>query len=343
MSKQWSTLSSTPTPALSEDELLNERLGSASEAPAKNKAVRGDAVGDSESDRPTTTFDFVQWGAEPNEVFRPSGRRTESLPSGVYSIDLDQRGLFFQRRNVITDNLIELDDSASSRVIAGINKFWKSKDEYTKRGIIYKRGIMLWGPAGSGKTATLMLLTQQLLEMNGIVVLCERPEWTNNALQDLRRIEPDRPLILILEDVEELIARWGEHEILALLDGENQVSNVVNIATTNYPEQLGARIVNRPSRFDERIFVDMPSETARRRYIMHATRNENMTEDTTTQWVKDTEGFSIAHMRELVVAVFCLGQEYKDVVKRLKTMMSVRPKSGAEFGGGRTGFMKEEE
>jgi hypothetical protein len=327
----------------SDDELLNERLAS-QEPSDRLSAVTRKGVDSNDcqavaTPSPThTTFDYTEWGIAPNGIFRPSGARCNILPAGVYRAGLDVGGVYFENRNVITDELIELDDTASLRVLAGIRTFWKSKEEYTKRSIIYKRGILLWGPAGSGKTATLMMMTRELVALGGLVILCENPELTNKALQALRRIEPDRPIIILMEDIEELISSHGEHDILALLDGENQINNVVNIATTNYPEVLGARIVNRPSRFDERIFVGMPSDAARRRYLSHATRNEVFSEQDLEGWVTDTDGFSVAHLRELVVAVFCLKQGYGDVVERLRAM-KIQPKSTAEFGGaGNTGF-----
>lgn len=316
------------------DDLLNERLEQADQRldppPADEAATESAPEEVGRGSKYHTSFDFVQWSAEPNETFRPSGQRRETLPAGVYIIGADDRGLFFARRNVVTDALIELDDSASIQVLGGIRTFWGSKSEYTKRGIVYKRGVLLWGPAGSGKTATLMLMTGELIRNEGIVILCDRPGAVIEGIASLRRIESERPIIVVLEDIDELISRYGEHGILSLLDGENQVSNVVNIATTNYPERLGARIVNRPSRFDERIFIDMPNDKSRRRYLKHATRAEEMSEAQIERWVEDTSGFSIAHLRELVVAVFCLKQEYGSVVERL-SKMRVQPKSRSEM------------
>lgn len=329
------------------DDLLNERLAQAGD---NNFDVQSQTIpqpsnpGEVAAPSPVaTSFDFVQWSAEPNEVFRAAGKAQQYLPAGVYGMGVDNRGVYFQRKRVVTDALIELDDSASIQVIAGIRTFWNSKVEYTKRSIVYKRGVLLWGPAGSGKTATLMLMTQELVQNNGIVILCDNPALTVAGLEHLRRIEPERPLIVIFEDIDELIRRYSEHDILALLDGESQVSNVVNIATTNYPEQLGARIVNRPSRFDERIFVDMPSAIARRKYLIFATKDEDIKPAELDRWVRETEHFSVAHLRELVVAVFCLKQDYQDVIERL-SKMRVQPKSGREFGsGGETGFRTAKE
>lgn len=111
-----------------------------------------------------------------------------------------------------------------------------------------------------------------------------------------------------------------------MLDGENQTDNVVYVATTNYPDRLGARIVNRPSRFDERIYVGMPSSAARLAYLTKAGSNgDAISAQKARQWADATEGLSIAHLRELIAAVLCLDQPFDDVLKRLRSM-NERPK-----------------
>jgi hypothetical protein len=323
----------------SDEDKLNERLIS---EPERVK-LRNDASAKEVPSAPTSSLaqgtDYCQWSSGPNETFRPSGPRREILPSGIYRVDSDQMGPFFVRTKVVTDNLIELDDAATTRVLSSIRTFWKSRIEYVKRGVLYKRGLLLWGPAGSGKTATLALLMKDLLQMDGLVFICQHPETLSTMLAVLRRIEPERNVIVVLEDIDELVQRYGEHDILALLDGESQIDNVVNIATTNYPERLGARIINRPSRFDERILVDMPNKGAREKYLRHITKNETIPLEMLTAWVDRTEGFSVAHLRELVVAVFCLKQPFEEVLERL-SKMQYQPKALKEFARPAFGLAK---
>lgn len=185
------------------------------------------------------------------------------------------------------------------------------------------------GPPGSGKTVTINLITKELLSQNGIVIFCDHPQAAMIGLQMVRAIEPNRNIVVILEDIDEIIESYGEHELLALLDGENQVDNVVMVATTNYPERLQARIINRPSRFDEIIKVGMPSAAARKFYLEKITKGE-LNEKALEKWVSDTKGMSVAHLRELMVAVICLEQDYSITLKRLQSM-------GKQVGG-ETGF-----
>jgi len=288
---------------------------------------------------PTPIGDTVQWSMQGNDTFRPCGQTTPSLPPAVYGAGHDNMGLFLEKKKIITDSLIVLPDTASERVLLAIQTFWGAESRFRAKGQIFKRGVMLWGPPGSGKTVTVMLLVNDIVRRGGIVLITTHPSLSSVALTAMRRIEPKRPVICVLEDIDELVDRSGEHDMLALLDGENQVDNVVYLATTNYPEKLDKRLVNRPSRFDEVIYIGMPSPEARRVYLRARLDESELSAKQLEKWVEDTKDLSIAHLREMVVAVFCLGREYDETLVRLKTMSRTISSSSH---GKRSGFMETE-
>src|SRR5271156_2048241 len=278
-----------------------------------------------------------QWAVLPNDTFTAIGTTVSHLPPAIYMLSSDGGIIYFHKTKVLTDKLIELDDSAALRVIAGIETFWESKKKFDNFGILFKRGILLWGPAGSGKTATVNMLMNDLVKRGGMVVIVQSPGLAIKGLHELRRIEPDRPIIVVLEDIEEMIENYGEHGLLGLLDGEHQVDNVVVLATTNSPERLGERIITRPSRFDEVILVDMPSAKARYRYLKHVLKNTVPDAEIQT-WVDATDKLSIAHLRELIVATQCLGRPYEEVINRLRRM-KIRPNSDKRGKDENVGFV----
>jgi hypothetical protein len=262
-------------------------------------------------------LDYCQWQLRGNGSYFPCGKTVATIPAGNYWPQASEElGPYLQLRPIINDNIIEMPDSASTRVLAMMEKFWNSKERYQRFGLLFKRGILLWGPPGSGKTVTVRLLSAQVIARNGIVIHTDHPGLLENILRGIRAIEPVRPIIVIYEDIDELIHRFGEHTILSILDGEMQLDNVVHIATTNYPDRLGARIVNRPSRFDDRVLVDMPNVAQRAHYLQHVCPDN----PAIATWVKDTEGLSIAHLRELVAAVYCLESDYTITLARLREM-----------------------
>lgn len=324
---EQSTLKLSGDDNTNEFELLQQRLDSVDAASYPKNPSRdvSEKVAQVDGTKLLSTMTKSQWAVLPNDVFTAIGATVTHLPPAIYTLSVDGGVIFFNKTKVLTDNLIELDDSAAVRVIAGIEKFWESKAQFDRFGILFKRGLLMWGPAGSGKTATVNMLMNDLVKRGGMVVIVRSPGLAVHGLHELRRIEPNRPIIVVLEDIEEMISNHGEHELLSLLDGEHQVSNVVVLATTNYPERLGERIINRPSRFDEVILVDMPTAKARYRYLKHVLEN-TVPEEELQQWVVATDKLSIAHLRELIVATQCLGRPYAEVVDRLKRMR-IQPNS----------------
>jgi len=96
------------------------------------------------------------------------------------------------------------------------------------------------------------------------------------------------------------------------------IHKAVFLATTNYPEKLGSRILNRPSRFDKKFFIAMPNRLAREMFIRSRLENESEIQ----KWADDTDGLSIAHIKELFVATKILGDSYDEALGVLKEMRS---------------------
>lgn len=284
-------------------------------------------------------FSFKRWGAN-GDLFFGMAETYDALPKGLYRCLLTPVGPALVKQRVETDNLVELPDTAASDIIAEFCSFWQLGEKFRARGYLLKRGYLLWGPPGSGKTSTIHILVKRLLdEHDGVVLIIDDPGTAAQCLQMLRKIEPHRPLIAIMEDIDALVAKWGENEFLALLDGEAQVDNLCFLATTNYPENLDRRFVDRPSRFDTIELIGMPSAEARRMYL--STKEPSLRGDELDQWVALSEGFSVAHLKEMIIAVRCFEQPLADVVERLERMRARRPTSeddpdrtGAGFLGG---------
>lgn len=264
----------------------------------------------------------------------PCERSVNALPAGIYSVDHnDAIGLHFFALPTTFDELIQVPGTESDDVVQAIEQFWTLGDRYRQFGFVWKRGVLLYGPPGSGKTSTMHLVAQRLIkERDGIVVFVDHPRRSMLGLRSLRIIEPDRPIIAIFEDIDTLIERWGEEDLLALLDGELQIDNVLYVATTNYPEKLDKRFINRPSRFDIIKKVGMPSEAHRAAYVQACLVRAGVdnSAEVAARWAKGTKEFSMAHLKELVISVYVLGYKFDSAIDRIKKMNTMHP-SSSEF------------
>lgn len=286
---------------------------------------------DSKVSKPGAPTQYAQVG----DGYLPTTPTVASLPPDCYSISYLPNGApYIKPQHLVTDELLRLPDSKSDEVIAEVNRFWTLKDKFSKFGFAHKRGFLLWGPPGSGKTSTVQIIIKDMIAAGGIVILADSPMALSTILSGFRQVEPERPLVVIWEDIDTVIQNYGEAEVLSVLDGESQVENVVFIATTNYPENLDGRIVNRPSRFDKIVKIGLPNDEARKVYILSRL---DSTEHDGVDLVKETDGLSIAHIKELIIGVFCQDNPVKEVVNRLHTMKQ-KPKSG--FNDASIGFGK---
>lgn len=284
---------------------------------------------------------LISLWAESGDAYFPCESTVPTLPAAHYIINLDpHRGLHFLKTELIVDNLLELPDSSSADIIQSIEKFWTLEDHYLKHGFLWKRGFMIWGCAGGGKTSALQILIKKIIDAGGIAVSICNPELAIIAFRILRKIEPKRPIIAILEDIDSIVQRHGDSALLSLLDGETQISNIVYIATTNYPERLDPRLINRPSRFDVIKKIGMPSPAARELFLTAKSKTLANNRGLLDRWIKDTDGLPIAHIKELIISVEVFGLDYETSLTRLKAMMDCEAHS-RDFDMPSIGFIKE--
>jgi SpoVK/Ycf46/Vps4 family AAA+-type ATPase len=285
-------------------------------------ALRDAAYDSIEEDGPVFS-NTSQWTSNDGVIFFPAATSVKELPAGVYSIGMNFGQIFFTKVDIKTEDLIRFSDANSDQVIDEINSFWGKKELFQKFGLPYKRGILLYGPPGSGKTCTIRFLINDLIKLGGIVLQVENVGLFAAGLDVLRKIDREKPIIAIIEDIDSY-ANDEETTLIGLLDGISNIENIVFLATTNYPEELSGRILNRPSRFDKRFYIGYPNAPSRKMYLEHLAKNMTTKpwnrKISLERWVKDTQGMSVAHLKELFVATVILDNSYDDAIKTIKEM-----------------------
>jgi len=281
------------------------------------------------------------WGTLQDEEFTPAFTSVPKVPAGIYEViwnrQLSQHTL--KKQPFKTDELYQLPSYEIMDILRDIQNFWDRKDKYKQYNFVHKRGILMYGEPGCGKSGIIQLIAKQLIENDGIIINIKDQDDVDHFMDFIatfRKIEPNRPLIVLLEDIDS-IAGENSHStsrLLNILDGVKQIEDVVYIATTNYPEKLQDRITNRPSRFDRRYKVELPNEEIREAYIRHKLTDEDIKNVDIKEWVKRTEGMSLSHLKEVVISTIVMGREFEEVMENLEGLK----KAPSIKGSGKVGF-----
>jgi predicted AAA+ superfamily ATPase len=293
-----------------------------------------------EEDKPVSNSPTC-WGTLQDEEFTPAFTSVPKVPAGIYEViwnrQLSQHTL--KKQPFKTDELYQLPSYEIIDILRDIQNFWDRKDKYKQYNFVHKRGILMYGEPGCGKSGIIQLISKQLIENDGIIINIKDQDDVDHFMDFIatfRKIEPSRPLIVLLEDIDS-IAGENSHStsrLLNILDGVKQIEDVVYIATTNYPEKLQDRITNRPSRFDRRYKVELPNEEIREAYIRHKLTDEDIKGIDVQEWVKRTEGMSLSHLKEVVISTIVMGREFEEVMDNLEGLK----KAPSIKGSGKVGF-----
>lgn len=262
------------------------------------------------------------------QQFRPAKAKAMrvDLPPGAYTLHQDDFGPFFNAHPLVTDELIHSSDPREVQLREEVATFFRSGHLYAKHGFTHRRGVLLHGPAGSGKSCLLRSFCQDHIASGGHVIIQDRDEpstiWQMTRM--IQNAHPGSKVIVVIEELEEFVSQRGEHGLLALLDGERALEGALIVATTNYPEKLNKRIINRPRRFDRVLFVGMPGADVRREYFR---KKLFIDEAELEEWTAISEGFSFAAMADLVISTKCLGIPLQKAASSIRAMVDATPNS----------------
>lgn len=274
----------------------------------------------------------LQWTPTRDGSLVPCGRTTSQLAPGAYTVYCDNCGeSHFKPHPLHTDELIEFPESISSRVLREIERFWSMGERFTRLGFAHRRGYLFYGKQGCGKSSLVHQIIAQIVRAGHVAFFCDYPPWLQIALARFREVEPERPIVCVFEDIDATIKRYGDGQLLQVLDGNAQVNRVVNLASTNYPERLDRRIIARPRRFDRLLKIDAPEPRLREAYF--ARKLPDLSRAELDRWVELSAGLPFAALTELVISVACLGHDLEAAAAALHELDQHTPSSDP-FGNG---------
>ena len=214
-------------------------------------------------------------------------------------------GLEFHRLPALTrDDLIlpEEDLAAIERHTVGVADH---VDALRRAGRHLKRGLLLFGPPGTGKTFSVMYLCSRMPGRTTILLSGQAAPTLGQAAAIARSLAPS---MLVLEDVdlvamERTLPGMGSNPLLFQLlnemDGLDEDADVIFVLTTNRVDLLEPALAARPGRIDQAVEIQLPDATCRRRLLDRYFRGMITALDDVDGVVERTAGVSAAFLKEL--------------------------------------------
>ena len=211
-----------------------------------------------------------------------------------------------RRRNFSTQSIIErseviLEEAVKKDIFRSIDEFFKEDGQFFRNyGIPYKRGILLYGSPGNGKTTLVKSITGST---DAPVVYWQITEYTNSAtIQEVFSIVSRlAPAILVIEDIDSM-PDYTRSVFLNTLDGTQAREGLFVIGTTNYPEKIDPALINRAGRFDRAYEIPAPSQKLRKTYLQKLDIKKIFTDAEVADMASRTKGLSISQLNELYMS-----------------------------------------
>lgn len=258
---------------------------------------------------------------EKKKIIEPGFFTLADTPHGIKTLKIE-----FRERNLLEDI------TSTSAIVGEAKKFFSKLHIYDQLERPKKRGVLLHSVPGCGKSASIEKFCQDLAKEDPGTVVFVWPTSKVDAhsiiyfLSNQSEYAPEcTRLVLVMEDIGG--CEPGEHRghadvdasLLNLLDGVGVTFKLPTfiIATTNHPESLLGSIADRPGRFDLVIPLQPPSADERVRLLSFIAKRDLTDEEEKYIRIKEADGFSVAHLEEIVVRSLLHDKTFMQVIDEL--------------------------
>ena len=177
---------------------------------------------------------------------------------------------------------VVLPEGQLENLVADLQQFFDSENDYLSRGMPWHRGILLYGPPGTGKSS-LALMLANYFKSNLYTLSLNDLTKDSHLVGHVNSMEPRS--FLILEDIDVQASpvshEEGKHKeakvtlssLLNVLDGITSPHGIVTIMTTNHIDELDESLI-RKGRIDLRLELGFVTQDQLERLYTNMCRSE---------------------------------------------------------------------
>ncbi len=217
--------------------------------------------------------------------------------------------------------------------VTSIIDFLKNYDEYTKAGACLPKGLLLFGPSGTGKTMIANIIANEanvpLYSLESVLKDTSRKNGESTRNSDILNSLFDKakesvPCVVLIDEIDQLLGYNNRHKaaidnsalrtLLSRLDGESSTNGILVIGTTNMLNIDLLSPLTRQGRLEKHIKLHYPELEDRRQILsLYLSKNDVFKDINVDSLAKRTAGFTPASLKSLVNLVLI------DILKNKKT------------------------